>query len=197
MAQIGLKNVHTASRTVSTTESTTTVTFGTPAYLAPAISANMDIEYAEGSLPADDITLYDIKNFKKGTLSLNTADLPATFITSYLGARKTTNGIIVNSAEDLSVECAVGFESLKADGHKRLVWFPRVKFAIPSEAYTTKGDSITFNTPTLEGTIMEEVIADAAGKHQWRYYIDDDATETGASTVISSWFTAVPTITFS
>lgn len=196
MPQIGLKNFHIASRTVTTSNNTTIVTFGTPTYIAPLISANIDIEYAEGDLYGDDITIFSKKIFKKGTLTLNTSDLPETFIKAYLGARQATNGIIVDSAEDQQVECAVAFESAKANGKTRYVWLPRVLFAIPSDAYTTKGDSITFNTPTIEGKIMEEIVEDAAHKHVWRYRVDDDTT-TGAATA-EDWYIAVPaTLTYS
>ena len=197
MPQIGLKNFHIASRTVSESQGVKSVTFGTPAYVAPLISANIDIEYAEGELFGDDITLFSKKVFKNGTLSLNTSDLPESFITSYLGARQTTNGIIVDSAEDQQIECACAFESEKANGATRYVWLLRVLFSIPSDAFTTKGDSITFNTPTIEGKIMEEVIEDAAHRHVWRYRLDSDSPVTGAAAAAAAWYNAVPTPAYS
>lgn len=196
MAQIGLKNVHYATRTVSESQGVKSVVFGTPAKLAPAISANIEIEYAEGELPADDIMLYSKKIFKSGTLTLNTAELPDSFATAILGARAATDGMIVDAAEDAPVECAIGFESAKANGGTRYVWLLRVLFSLPSDEFETKGDSITFKTPTIEGKIMEEVVEDAGKRHQWRRRIDSDASGTGTATTIDGWFNAVPTPSF-
>ena len=47
-------------------------------------------------------------------------------------------------------------------------WLYRVKFGIPATNLATKGDSITFSTPTIEGTILRRNKADAGGKHPWK-----------------------------
>ena len=44
---------------------------------------------------------------------------------------------------------------------------------------TTKGDSITFSTPTIEGTILRRNKVDAQGKHPWK-------AEGGASVALNS-----------
>ena len=197
MPQIGLRNFHVAPRTVSESQGVKSVTFGTPVYVAPLITVNMDIEYAEGDLFGDDILLFSKRKFKNGTLTVNPSELPTSFWKNYLGAREATNGIIVDSAEDQQVECACAFESEKANGATRYVWLVRVIFALPPDAYSTKGDSITFNTPTIEGKIMEEVIEDAAHRHVWRYTLDSDSTATGAATAAAAWYSAVPTPSYS
>lgn len=196
MPTIGLKNFHVAPRTVSESQGVKSVAFGSPVYVAPLIQVNMDIEYAEGELYGDDILLYSKRKFKSGTLSINPSELPTSFWKSYLGARETSNGIIVDSAEDQQVECACAFESEMANGATRYVWLLRVIFALPPDAYTTKGDSITFNTPTIEGKIMEEIVEDAAHRHVWRYTLDSDSTASGASAAAAAWYNAVPAITF-
>ena len=198
MATIGLRDAHWATRSVTTNSSgvPTAVSFGTPAKLAPAISANIDIEHADATLSADDSTLYDMHPFKKGTIQLNVDDLPAAFLTAVLGMRQATNGVIVSAVEDVSVEVALGFKSKKANGADRCIWYPRVKFQIPSDAYNTKGDSITFNTPTITGTIMEELVSEN-NRHNWRYMLDSDAGAL-AMTAAATWLNAVPTgLTFS
>lgn len=45
------------------------------------------------------------------------------------------------------------------------------KFGIPATNLATKGDSITFSTPTIEGTIMRRNKLDAKGKHPWKAYV--------------------------
>ena len=49
-------------------------TYGTPQRMAKAISANMTIEYAEGTLDADDAVSEAVKLFKSGSLSLGIDD---------------------------------------------------------------------------------------------------------------------------
>jgi phi13 family phage major tail protein len=196
MSTIGLKNAHYASRTETVSQGVTSVSFGTPAKIGPAISAKINIEYSEAIQRADDGTLYAIKKFKNGTIEMNVDDLNQAFLTACLGAKVTTNGIIVDSAEDSAVEIAVGYQSQKANGKYRYVWHPRVKFSVPSSEYETKGDSINFKSPTITGTIMEDTVADSKGDHPWRYMLDEDSSATGAAAACAAWFNAVPTLTY-
>lgn len=46
----------------------------------------------------------------------------------------------------------------------RAVVFPKVRFAVPAEAATTQGETIEWQTPTLEGTIFR----DDSAKHRWK-----------------------------
>ena len=62
------------------------------------------------------------------------------------------------------------------------VWIPKVKFTPPAEKCTTKGDSITWNTPTITGKGM----ADNAGF--WRY-MEIFETEKEALDYIKAKFT--------
>lgn len=196
MSTIGLKNAHYAIRTETVSQGVTSVSFGTPAKIGPVISAKINIEYSEAIQRADDGTLYVIKKFKNGTIEMKVDDLYEAFKKDCLGAKVTTNGIIVDSAEDSAVELAVGFQSPKANGYDRYVWLPRVKFSVPSSEYETKGDSIIFKSPTITGTIMEDTVADSKGDHPWRYTLEGDSSATGASTAAAAWFSAVPTLTY-
>ena len=71
-----------------------------------------------------------------------------------------------------------------------------MKFAVPTTSLTTKGDSIEFSTPEIEGTILRRNKPDSAGKHPWKAEADE-ATATGS--VITDWYNAVyePTFTTS
>ena len=70
----------------------------------------------------------------------------------------------------------------------------RVKFGIPATNLATKGDSITFSTPTIEGTILRRNKADAGGKHPWKAEaLEGDVT----AATITNWYKEVyePTYT--
>ena len=73
-------------------------------------------------------------------------------------------------------------------------WLYRVKFGIPATNLATKGDSITFSTPTIEGTILRRNKADAGGKHPWKAEaLEGDVT----AATITNWYKEVyePTYT--
>lgn len=69
-------------------------------------------------------------------------------------------------------------------------WLYRVKFGIPATNLTTKGDSITFSTPTIEGAVSRRNKVDAFGKHPWKAEFTDDGS-TEAKEAVTTWFTQV------
>ena len=83
----------------------------------------------------------------------------------------------------------------KADGSFKYSWPYRVKFAVPATSLATKGDSITFSTPTIEGTILRRNKPDSTGAHPWKAEVSEG--ETGSGAVVSAWYDAVyePTYT--
>ena len=74
-------------------------------------------------------------------------------------------------------------------------WLYRVIFGIPATNLATKGDSITFNTPTIEGTIYNRNKIDGQGKHPWKAEVNEDDASVLAAT-ITGWYTAVYEPTF-
>jgi len=66
----------------------------------------------------------------------------------------------------------------------------KVKFGFPATNLLTKGDSITFQTPTIEGMVMRRNKLDAMGKHPWKAEVTEGGTGVPTS-VISGWYTQV------
>jgi hypothetical protein len=65
-----------------------------------------------------------------------------------------------------------------------------LNIGIPATNLETKGDSITFSTPTIEGTIMRRNKADAEGRHPWKAEVTE-GDEGVAPEVITGWYTSV------
>ena len=65
-----------------------------------------------------------------------------------------------------------------------------MKFAVPATNLATKGDSITFSTPTIEGTVMRRNKLDANDNHPWKAEVNEDDAGVSAAT-ISAWYTTV------
>lgn len=186
MATIGLTDLYYATITEDST--TGEETYGTPVKLAKAISAELSVEYAEGTLYADDALSESVKEFKSGTLTLGIDELSATAAIALLGVTADVNGILISAAEDISNCVAIGFRAKKADGNYRYFWLYRVKFSTPSTSLSTKGDSITFSTPSLEGVIMRRNKEDENENHPWKAEVTSSGT---LSTAITNWFNAV------
>ena len=151
MATIGLDKLFYAK---ITEDADGNETYAAPVQMAKAMTADLSVELAEATLYADDGASEIVKEFKSGTLSLGVDDLGGSVASDLTGAVIDNNGVVVSTAEDGGTPVAVGFRAKKSNGKYRYFWLYRVKFGIPATALATKGDSITFSTPTIEGTIL-------------------------------------------
>jgi phi13 family phage major tail protein len=165
-------------------------TYGTPIQLAKAMKADLSVELAEATLYADDGPAEIVKEFKSGKLSLGIDDIGITAAEDLTGAKIDDNHVVVSGSEDGGTPVAVGFRAKKANGKYRYFWLYRVMFGIPATNLTTKGDSITFSTPTVEGTVLRRNKPDGNGKHPWKAEVNEDDASVPAS-VISGWYTQV------
>lgn len=192
MPKIGLDNLYYAT----ITDGESGETYGTPAKLAGAIKADLSVEITEGTLYADDGPATVVKEFKQAKISLNVDDIGSAVAAALTGATVDSKGALVNTGEDAPKPVAVGFRARKSDGKYVYYWLYRVTFAVPSDNLQTKGESINFATPTIEGTVVRRKKADTKDHHPWRTTIDQ--SEAGAdATTITGWFSAVyePTYT--
>ena len=187
MATIGLDKLYYAEITEAANGEET---YGTPQVLAKAISADLSVELAEAILYADDGAAEIVKEFKSGTLSLGVDDIGTDAAQDLTGATLDTNGVLVSSGEDTGKPVAVGFRAQKSNGNYRYLWLYRVKFGLPATNFATRGDSISFSTPTIEGTVMRRNKVDGNGKHPWKSEVTEGNTGVAAST-LASWFTTV------
>ena len=165
-------------------------TYGTPKVLAKAMTADLSVELNEATLYADDGAAEVVKEFKAGTLSLGVDDIGAAVAGDLTGTTIDANGVVISASEDGGDPVAVGFRAKKSNGKYRYYWLYRVKFGIPATNLATKGDSITFSTPTIEGTIMRRNRVDAFGKHPWKAEVTE-GTDGVDDSVIESWYDSV------
>lgn len=187
MATIGLDKLYYAKITEAENGDET---YDTPKQLAKAISAELSVELAEAILYADDGASEIVKEFKSGTLSLGVDDIGAETASALTGAVIDANKVLISSSEDGGDPVAVGFRAKKSNGKYRYFWLYRVKFGIPATNLETKGDSITFSTPTIEGTILRRNKADTEGRHPWKAEVTEGVTGVSQET-ISGWYEAV------
>lgn len=159
-------------------------TYGTPKKMAEAINADLSVTMAEGTLYADDAVSESVKEFVKGTLKLGIKDLSAEVLADILGQEVDENEVVWAGETDEPPYVAVGFRAKKTGGKFRYIWLQKVQFKVPAEKFTTKGESITFNTPEIEGSFYKTL-----GTGKWKA----DYVGLPTSTVATGWFTKVKT----
>jgi len=187
MATIGLDKLYYAKITEAENGEET---YEKPVQLAKAMSADLSVELAEATLYADDGAAEIVKEFKSGKLTLGVDDIGSTVASDLSGATIDANGVIVSASEDGGTPVAVSFRAKKSNGKYRYFWLYRVKFGIPAANMATKGDSITFSTPTIEGTILRRNKPDTRGKHPWKAEVTEDDTSVTEETIVN-WYNEV------
>ena len=185
MATIGLDKLFYAS---ITEDKDGNETYGTPVQLAKAISADLSVELNEATLFADDGQAEAVKEFKSGTLSLGVDDIGTEAAAGLVGATVDKNGVLISGGEDAAKPVAIGFRAKKSNGKYKYYWLYKVLFGVPATNLATKGDSITFSTPTIEGTIFRRNKVDGKNNHPWKAEVTESDTN---QSVISKWYTEV------
>lgn len=177
--RIGLRDVYYAVLTQD--EVGTGVAYDSPERIIGAITANINPNSSTETLFADDgpmevaTTLGDIE------LELVVADIPLPVQATLLGhTYDASDGTLVKKSEDVPPWVALGFRALKSNGNYRYVWLLKGKFNVPEESHETRGDSIDFQTPTINGSFTRRDYDD-------EYQRVGDEDETNFSGV--DWFT--------
>lgn len=187
MATIGLDRLYYSK---ITEDSSGVETYAVPSVLAKAITAELSVELIEAILYADDGAAEVVKDFNSGTLTLGVDDIGPTVAADLTGASTDDNGVLISASENVGTPVAVGFRAQKANGTYRYFWLYRVKFGLPATNLQTKADSITFSTPTIEGTVMRRNKLDGMGKHPWKAEVTEGDAGVSPAT-ITGWFTQV------
>jgi hypothetical protein len=84
----------------------------------------------------------------------------------------------------------LGFGLKRLTGNIVYFWLYRVIFSVPATSLATKGDSITFSSPTIEGTVFRRNKLDGENKHPWKAEVTEGDDGVAAS-IITNWFTSV------
>lgn len=184
MATIGLDKLYYAK---ITEDEVGNETYEVPKTLAKAVSAELSVELAEATLYADDSAAEIVKEFKSGTLTLGVDDIGIEIASDLTGAQIDRNNVLISAGQDAGSPVAIGFRAKKSNGKYKYYWLYRVKFGIPAASLATKGDSISFSTPSIEGTVLCRNKVDASGKHPWKAEVTEG--ETGVTeSVINDWY---------
>lgn len=162
MALIGLSNLKWAELTEGANGS---ATYGTVNSFGKAISSSTDITNNEAELYADNVLAESDYTFSKGSITLGIADDDTSVFAGVLGHEvDESTGEMVRTASDTAPYVGLGriITKMVNGVYKYKVEFlSKVKFKEPSQENNTKGETVEFSTPEIEGTIF--ALGDANG----------------------------------
>lgn len=153
MAYIGLRKPIIGKRTG-------TGKYEDPFAMGKAIALQVTPNYAEGGLNGDDYQIEYDKEFNYAEVTLGTSEIPLIAHQHMFG--HTVNekeGTAVMNANDENNYVGMGWISVEKINGARFYtgnFLPKAKFSEPSEDYETKGDSITYKTPSVSGRALAE-----------------------------------------
>ena len=171
MATIGVSKPYVA--VYANADGVVTYSLGTRLALATEMSTTFETP-SDNNLYADNGIAETDKEFAGGTLTLGVDDLDNAGAKLILGLKENTITVGEESVKELvydddRVAPYLGFGCIvkkkKGGVNKwRAVVLPKIMFNIPEDAATTQGESIEWQTPSIEGTIMR----DDTAKHAWK-----------------------------
>ena len=123
-----------------------------------AIGLQVNPNYAEGSLNADDKQAEYDKEFTYAEVTLNTSTLPIEAHEKMFGHTvDTAKKNVKFNVDDQANYVGMAWVSVeKVDGVRSFIgnFLKKAKFTEPSEDYSTKGDSIEYKTPSISGRAL-------------------------------------------
>lgn len=136
---------------------------GTPTYdgaksFGKAVSCSVSITNNSANLYADDALAESDTSFQSGTVTLGVDDNREATFADILGHDIDESGEVVYNTNDVAPWVALARIVVKMVNNVKLykaMILYKVKFAEPSEDENTKGETLEFSTPSIEGTIAQ------------------------------------------
>ena len=140
---------------------------GSPVYtngavIAKAMSASIAINKNNTILYADDDIDEIDQSFISGTETLGLNELPLE-VQSVLLGHSIVSGEMTANSNDVSPYVGHGFYGKIKRNNAikwRAIWFKKIQFGEPNDETETQGESVVFQTPSIEGTIMKDINGD-------------------------------------
>ena len=155
MAKIGLNNFRYG---ILTEADDGTPSYGGAKKPAKAISCNVSITNNDAKLFADDALAESDTSFQSGTATIGIDDDDQATMAELLGHSVDAGGEMVRNSNDVAPYVGFGriiVKMINGVYKYKVEFLNKVKFAEPSQDDTTKGESVEFGTPELEGTVAQ------------------------------------------
>lgn len=134
---------------------------------------------ADVKLYGDDVVAESVVSFTNAaiTLSITTVPVDAAEMMFNITKSGNTGTEELKWADNNPDYVGFGFittEMVDNEDKVKVTWLPKVKFALPTETYDTKGESVTFGTPSLTATAYMDDVA-KEWKHDYYCASAEDA----------------------
>lgn len=155
-----------------------------------AVATSVTPAYNEGSLYADNREKESVNEFKNAAVTLEVDRMPAVAAGVVFGHKTNAEGEEISNGDDSGQYVGYGFiTGEQCDGKKiyRACVLFKVKFSEGEESYDTRGDSIVFVKPKLNGKAV------AIANNDWRVKSPEFDTEDEADLWIRKKLNVVET----
>lgn len=174
MAEIGL--LHPVFAPISAETANSAITYGTGIVVAKAVSADVTWNRSNNPFYADDAVAENDNSIIGGSIKFGIDHLALSVANTMLGETKATVSSIDEYTETDAIAPAGGFgyiRVLRKNGvtSYRAYWVHKTRFGVASETAKTKGQSIAWENPTIEGDVIG-VHIDSSGNAQYRTKAD-------------------------
>lgn len=172
---------------------TTAPTYGEVKAAPGVISVNINPNASQETLFADDGPMDTATTLGKIDVAINKAELTSENKADLLGHQIDAKGAVIYGDSDVPPWVAIGFRTLKSNGNYRYVWLYKGKFTDPEDNNETKGDSINFQTDTINGQFVKlnnSITVGGKSTRPWKYELDGDSEKADADTM-NTWFDTV------
>lgn len=177
----GLKNVHYAVVTETTVSGVTTSTYGPVKAWPGAVNLSLEAQGEDSNFYADDSVYFTLGNNSGYQGDFESALVPEDVEVNVLGQSKDTNGVIIETSDDVKKYIAIMFE-FQMDASGRRYCFYRCSLSRHTVASATKEDTAEPQTDTVTLTATPR-----PDDNRVKAYVDKDAA------AYSNWYSAVYT----
>lgn len=189
MAKIGMQYVwYRKYNTVLNDGGTETTTLGEAKRMGGAISADLSVSTTESKLYYDDGLGEYANEFVEGSITTVVDDMEDAAEQDLFGATTEESGDIVNKSTDSPPWIQQFFvitRIKKGVTQYRGYMLNKVKYGIPSDSQSTKGENITFGTTTVAGILTKDDSDTWRRRSKWfdkiedaRSWVDEKKAET-------------------
>lgn len=127
-----------------------------------AVSVNATINYNEANISGDNVIAESVREFRDGTIDLGITTIPIEAYSTVFGHEVVEDELdgtvtIIDKTDDIAHYGGLGLvkeEMVEGERKHIAMWFKKVQFTETGENATTKGETITFQAPTISGNIF-------------------------------------------
>lgn len=155
MANIGLSNLWWARLTEAQDG---TASYDGAKTLGKAVSTSVSVSNNEAKLYGDDALAESDTSFASGTITVGVTDDDDSIFCPLLGHTMGADNIVIKKSTDAAPYVGLGrivMKMVNSQYKYKVEFLPKVKFSEPSRDENTKGESVEFSTPSIEGIFAQ------------------------------------------